>query len=327
MAQIGYYNYYGVKYKNNVESVTDYHRVREIAYNKDKLSSNAQDPNAGYSGASRRLQLGLNDYASSLREQFSNEGDLREYLGQKYFGRGMIYTDRWENPQAYAMFENDLHMAMFGVPHNPINDPRSDYSQENWKEYDTRVQKERHDGISSQFAKLMNNLVDIKDSSLLISFNPYDMSDNIKTNVLLDGEQNAKTRAIEQLLSRDTNAKNAFYYTLNLERNNLDNASIAKFRAFESAKNFANVDLRDFRVENGSFISSSGDDLMQLIKDGISKDEKIKNDYKGAAYEYAKQNIDILIAAGGWDNVKDLDLKIAYNTKDGFYLPNINIQT
>ena len=67
MAELGYYNYYNVKGRLNVDKPLDTYAKRMELRNGDELNANSTDPSKGVEGQIRKLQEHLNDTAAANR--------------------------------------------------------------------------------------------------------------------------------------------------------------------------------------------------------------------------------------------------------------------
>ncbi len=63
----------------------------------------------------------------------------------------------------------------------------------------------------------------------------------------------------------------------------------------------------------------NGKDAWELIKEGISKDNSIAPEFKGAAYDYVQGLMDV-VADKGWDNIPDIRMDVMYSGENGLYV-------
>ena len=160
MAELGYYNYYNVKGRLNVDKPLDTYAKRMELRNGDELNANSTDPSKGVEGQIRKLQEYLNDTAAANRAIYKDKESLKLGLKKKYFGdeyNAVTFKWRWdEHKELFAMYENELSMSMFGKISN-LADPRIVQGGESFEEEENRLNKERQSAISAQFGKLLAN--------------------------------------------------------------------------------------------------------------------------------------------------------------------------
>ena len=324
MAELGYYNYYNVKGRLNVDKPLDTYAKRMELRNGDELNANSTDPSKGVEGQIRKLQEHLNDTAAANRAIYKDKESLKLGLKKKYFGdayKAVTLKWRWdEHKELFAMYENELSMSMFGKISN-LADPRIVQGGESFEEEENRLNKERQSAISAQFGKLLANNGVENNGALLIDFDIYEMK------AVVSGSENSDNNGkIASLLNEHGDGKNArqlFYFVL---KNNgvlsdeSQQESLHKWRAVSNFADFTGLDLRDFSLKNGEFVGKDGTKALDLLKVGVVN-SSTPADFKGVAYEYAKGFIDEMASLGGLEKVPDLKVSIAYDKESGFYAP------
>lgn len=153
---------------------------------------------------------------------------------------------------------------------------------------------------------------------MLIDFDIYSMKANVSGD-----ENNEKIASLLNELNGGKNARQLFYFAL--KNNGIlgdenQAQSLHKWRAVSNFAEFTGVDLRDFALKNGEFVSRDGAKALDLLKIGVAN-SSVSPDFKGVAYEYAKGFIDEMTSLGGLDKVADLKVSIAYDKQNGFYAP------
>ena len=285
-------------------------------YHSDELHCHNENPYSERNLAQRALDEKLAPLATALRSKFRTENEVRQYLSRKYFGTSdFAYTKKWSEPEKYAMFENDLNAVLFGtVGGANFNDPRLNYTQQSWEELELEEKTSSQLAISNQMANLLeNNDIFLNDTdTFLISFDPYSYNVSIK-----GIEDNNLLQKITDLLNSDTNAKELFFYTLQ-NSGNLDKNALAKFRAWHQVKEYTNLDLSSLHLKNGDYYTADNKKLIDVINTAIRDDVSISSEFKGAASEYIKGLIDIVIQ-NGWNDIDDLNLSIGYSRHSGFF--------
>lgn len=313
---IGYYNYYNNPHRYTPETPQDFYQHLVNQYTGDELKAMDMDPFSEEMVAIRKLEERLVGYAASVREQCGSEDEVRQYLNNKYFGADAIgYTKKWEDPETYAMLENDFQMICYGglgLSANR-NDPRLGLSASDWHEYETRQKATAHKSISGQFEKLLkNNNVELSaQDALQIQIDPYSFGTSVH------GSTNGFTNTIiAQLLNGKGNSKNLLYWAMNNSAVNQD--AVAKMRAWHEVNRHTGLDLRDLHAKDGFFLTPDGRNILDLVKEGIRTDSTIQGQFKDAAFEYIHGLVSGL-AAKGWDAVPDVDLTVSYTADNGFY--------
>lgn len=318
MSEIGYYNYYNDPHRYSPETVQDRYQQSVDRWNSDDLKAKSEDnnPYSELNLSRRALDEKLADWASSVRSQCKSQAEVHNYLSRKYFGTDdFAYTKRWDEPEKFAMYQNDYNAICFGtISGGNLNDPRLNYTSDDWDTYEAKQASSRHDSISLNMANLLkNNGLDLSENdSLLISFNPYSSSATVAG--IDDANMLSK---ISSLLNSKSNATNLMYYAMSVT-SGLDNEAVNKFRAYQQVKEFTGLDLSKLTLKDGEFYTSDGQSLNDLLKDGI-ENSSIALEFKGAAYDYAKGLVD-KVAQKGWNSIADLNLSIGYSKQNGFYM-------
>ena len=324
MAELGYYNYYNVKGRLNVDKPLDTYAKRMELRNGDELNANSTDPSKGVEGQIRKLQEHLNDTAAANRAISKDKESLKLGLKKKYFGdeyNAVTFKWRWdEHKELFAMYENELSMSMFGKISN-LADPRIVQGDESFEEEENRLNKERQSAISAQFGKLLANNGVENNGALLIDFDIYEMKAVVSGSE--NSDNNGKIASLLNELGGGKNARQLFYFAL---KNNgvlsdeSQQESLHKWRAVSNFADFTGLDLRDFSLKNGEFVGKDGTKALDLLKVGVAN-SSTPADFKGVAYEYAKGFIDEMASLGGLEKVPDLKVSIAYDKESGFYAP------
>lgn len=321
MAELGYYNYYNVKGRLNVDKPLDTYAKRMEVREGDELNANSSDPSKGVEGQKRKIQEYLNDTAAANRAMYKDKESLELALKKKYFGdeyNSVTFKWRWdEHKELFAMYENELSMSMFGQISN-LADPRIVQGGESSQEMENRLNEERRSGISAQFSRLLEKNNAEPSGALLIDFDIYSMKANVSGD-----ENNEKIASLLNELNGGKNARQLFYFALKnngILSDESQSASLHKWRAVQNFAEFTRLDLRAFVLKNGEFVSKDGAKALDLLKVGVAK-SSISPDFKGVAYEYAKGFIDEMASLGGLEKVADLKVSIAYDKESGFYAP------
>ena len=321
MAELGYYNYYNVKGRLNVDKPLDTYAKRVAEREGDELKANSTDPSKGVEGQVRKLQEYLNDTAAANRAMYKDKESLELALKKKYFGddyNAVTYKWRWdEHKELMAMYENELSMSMFGQISN-LADPRIVQGGESFEEIENRLNKERQSAISAQFGKLLANNSVENTGVMLIDFDIYNMKASVS------GDKNsAKIAGLLNELNGGKNARQLFYFALKnngILADESQSQSLHKWRAVSNFAEFTGLDLRDFSLKNGEFVNASGTKALDLLKIGVAN-SSVSPDFKGAAYDYASSFIKEMASLGGLEKVPDLKVSIAFDNQNGFYAP------
>jgi len=319
MTEIGYYNYYNVQGRRNVDKPDDWYQEMVNHYESDDLRSKSDivNPYSDLNQSTHALEEKLASWAEGMRAKFSNADDVDKYLCKKYFGQERIgYTMQWEEPEKYAMYKNDLNMVLYGTVRAyqfNLNDPRINNPQYvSPEEFDKAEEKAKHDSISNNMAHLLeNNGIDIGESSLLISINPY------SKDVMIEGIDDLNMKSILlQALEKNNNSTNLLHY--GMQNQDVDNDARTKYRAYTSLKEYTGLDLSELVLKDGEYYTADGQSVNELLIDGIDKASSVGLDFKGAAYNYVKDLLD-KVAEKGWNAMPDLDIKVGYSKESGFF--------
>lgn len=318
MSEIGYYNYYNNPHRYSPDTVQDRYQQMVDAYNSDKLKAkdSFSNPYSDLNISRKNLDEKLADWASTVRSQCKTEQEVHEYLSKKYFGTSdFAYTKRWDEPEKYAMFQNDYNAICYGtIGCGNLDDPRLNYSPEDWDNYENQNQIDKHKSISLNMQNLLkNNNINLSDDeTLLISINPYTRE------VDLSGlENNANLTQLKTLLEQNNNSSNLLSYVKN-QMTDLDSNSVAKMQAYRLVMDYTGLDLSKMETrEDGMYYTSNGVELSEYLKEKLKYCNDVPFEFRGAAFEYTMQNVN-KVAQLGWNNIPDLNISIGYNNANGF---------
>ncbi len=319
MTEIGYYNYYNVQGRRNVDKPDDWYQKMVNQYESDDLRTKDEmlNPYSDLNKSTHALDEKLASWAEGMRTKFSNADDVDKYLCKKYFGQERIgYTMKDQEPEKYAMYKNDLNMVLYGTVRAyqfDLKDPRINNPQyTSADEYDKAEEKAKHDSISNNMAHLLeNNGIDIGNNSLLFSINPYSKG------VMIEGMDDLNMKSILlQALEKNNNSTNLLHY--GMQNQNVDSDALTKYRAYSSLKEYTGLDLSELILKDGEYYTADGQSVKDLLIDGIDKATSVGVDFKGAAFNYVKDLLD-KVAEKGWNAMPDLDIKIGYSKENGFF--------
>lgn len=320
MSEIGYYNYYNNSHRYSPETVQDRYQQMVDAYNSDNLKakSSSENPYSELNVSRRALDERLADWASTVRSQCKTENEVHQYLSRKYFGTDNFgYTKRWEEPEKYAMYKNDYNAICYGtIGCGNLNDPRLNYTQDDWKDYEAQDKIDKHKSISLNMQNLLkNNDITLDDNDiLLISVDPYSRE------VDLSGIENDKNLIqLKKLLEQNNNSSHIFSYAKN-QMTNVDKNSVAKMQAYRLVKEYTGLNLSKMEVkDDGKYYTKEGIEFSEYLKEKLKDNVDVPLEFRGAAFEYTMDNVH-KVAQIGWNNIKDLKITVGYNNKNGFIL-------
>lgn len=319
MVQMGYYNYYNNEHRATVSQPHDRYKEMVETYkaNSDSLHHNNEDPFSEKNIAVRNFEEKLAVIAEENRSKCATVHDVYALLGKKYFGKdATTYMDRLNaDEQTRAMYDNELNATLYGTYHNSnLSDPRIKWKQEDWETEELKDKTSNQRIISSQMNNLLaKNCIELdKDTTLLISFNPYEYSATIQ------GVKDKETSdLITKLINSGRNAKELFYYTFQ-NSGSLNEEAVTKYRAYQNIKDLTEEDLSKLTLQNGNFYTEDGKDILKLVESGIEKDTLIPKDFKNAAFEYSKDLLN-KVAQKGFNSMQDLNLTIGFSKEYGFF--------
>ena len=294
MSEIGYYNYYNNTSRYTPDAIIDRYQQMVDRYNSDELHSNNENPYSDENLALRKLDEQLAPMAENVRSKCKTIDEVRHYLGLKYFGQEeFAFTKKWKEPEKYAMYENDLNAICYGtVGGANRQDPRLNFTNKDWDTYEAEQKASKQKIISNQMNNLLeNNGITVNDLSMLSK--------------------------ITELLNSGSNSRELMYYTMQTS-GNIDADALTKFRAYQNIKQYTGYDLSKLDLKNGEFYTPEGQKITDILKDKLDKNNSIAVEFKGAAYQYTKDLLD-KIAEHGWNGTPDLELKIGFSIKDGFF--------
>lgn len=320
MGQIGYYNYYNNPHRYTPTEVQDRYQQMVDRYNGEDLYTNNENPYSDRNMARRKLDEALAGTASAIRARCSTQQEVHQYLSMKYFGTSdFAYTKKWEDPERYAMYENEYNAVCYGtIGGGNFNDPRLSGSNKKITTYEQEEAGRKAFNqaiISRQFATLLaNHGISIGDKdAFFISLDAYTYKVTVQGDL-----QEGLLKKLQELLESKNNSKHLFLWGLN---NGADNSSeeITKWRAYHNVKEYTGLDISTLNIVDGMFYTEDGQDVFELVKEGIRNDSSIGAEFKANAFSYVKSLMDT-VAQKGWDNIPDIRMSLVYSVKSGFYV-------
>lgn len=215
------------------------------------------------------------------------------------------------------MYKNDYNAICYGtIGCGNLNDPRLNYTQEDWNDYEAQDKIDKHKSISLNMQNLLkNNDITLDDNDiLLISVDPYSRE------VDLSGIENDKNLVqLKKLLEQNNNSSHIFSYAKN-QMTNVDKNSVAKMQAYRLVKEYTGLDLSKLGVkDDGKYYTKEGIEFSEYLKEKLKDNVDVPLEFRGAAFEYTMDNVH-KVAQIGWNNIKDLKITVGYNNKNGFIL-------
>ncbi len=132
-------------------------------------------------------------------------------------------------------------------------------------------------------------------------------------------DENIKNR-MEKVLNVAKNGKHLYFHISNTaSRHGVNSAQLSKegkmkYRAYHNVLDYTGLKLNELEAKGNTFYTKDNKDLKELMSQAIDNDPmiplKVKEEYKQIQFDYISQ-----IALRGWENIKDMPLKILYGEK------------
>lgn len=314
---IGYFSYnneeqpFFLAYPNN-----SYKKLQDGELQEKNTQNNNIEPYSDENkSAIRRLNKHLASTAQKIRSQLFNEKDIKRFLINQYFNQDTLPKNaKNADPKRFAMYENDLSAICYDSIANPnLNDPRLSFDEDDWEEYEEEIKRKKKAQITEKMASLIKDIKLDENDTVLLSFDPYTYLADIKS------ELDSNTiRELKSAINSEGNSKELFFFAYQ-NSPTLNSASINKMRAYHSIFNFSGFKLSDLVQKNGSFYTTSGENIIDVIKRNIEENNLIPKDFQEDVLDNLKDSLEN-IAKKGYKNTPDLNLNMVYSKKDGFIL-------
>ena len=317
MAEIGYYNYYNNENEYSSDSAINKYQKNVVNFKNKKANQILNEINDSEDSdyQLRNIKENLSLWAGFVRSQYNTANEVKKFLAQKYFGADDVKnSEKFNNPEKYAMYENDLNAVLDGSFEN-INplDPRIDYTIEQWDNYNSEQNELKASPISFSLDNLLTeNEIDLDDDeNILISFNPYTFKAEIK------GCDIVLANKISNLINTNDNSKNLMYHVVK-SSSNLDEESVAKFKAYHQLREYTGYSLQDCILDGSEYYTKDGKNLDELLKKGI-ENSSIGPDFRESTFNNVKKLLDTISKHNSPNEIEDLNLTVGYSKTNGFY--------
>jgi hypothetical protein len=84
-----------------------------------------------------------------------------------------------------------------------------------------------------------------------------------------------------------------------------------KFRAYQQTYEYTKLKLNELEEKNGTYYTSDGTDIKELVKKSVDESDTVPKDYKAQMKQLTCELISN-ISQKGWNNVSDMKLSILY---------------
>ena len=160
---------------------------------------------------------------------------------------------------------------------------------------------------------LNENGIDLNDNdSFVISFNPYDYSAYVKSE--MDSQMVEK---IEEALNANNNSRNLFYEAL-FNSTNINDDAYTKMLAYRNIMEHTGYDLSSLNLQDGNFYTEDNRDIIDVLKERLEANSFLSS----YSYDVTGQTQDLLsrVSEYGWNNMPDLDVGIIYSKQAGTFI-------
>ena len=151
-----------------------------------------------------------------------------------------------------------------------------------------------------------------EDDSFTVSFNPYDYSAYVRSDM-----DSRMIENIESALNTNNNSRNLFYEAL-FNSTNINDDAYTKMLAYRNVMEHTGYDLSTLRLQDGNFYTQENRNIVDVLKERLEKNSFLSS----YSYDIAGQTQNLLsrVSQFGWNNMPDLDVGIIYSKKAGTFI-------
>ena len=298
-----YYNYYNVKGRYSPETPQTPSWKKLYTETDDKIQSNNHNPESELCQAFLKLEETYYAVSVSNREKYKTEDALKQALAEKYL-TGSAYS-QYSRTERQAMYQNELNMSLFGCSSFNLNDPHLNGPV--MGETDEERAEYNRQRVNTQINSILANAQIDTGSLGKITFfiEPYNHTLSVA------GVENPDTAAaIESLLNEGRNATELFYHIFKSNYFGLAEDIKTKYRLIQDFKNITGLDLRLFHQTENGLENDSGQNALDLYREGLKTTGSVPAAYKGVAYDLFAEKITLL--GENFANIPEMPLSIDF---------------
>ena len=270
-----------------------------------------------YTRENTALREALTEKYTKLVEEAKTHSNPENYIYQKYYDQSYEYyeNDLSETERRIAynyeknMYESGklmgLHMQDSLFRGIEVNGDVTD---------NTKIAFQRQ-VVNNQISNILTNAgVDKTSISDTCSFSVDPYSYQITVNGVDDGTK----VAMEQALNVVDNGKNLYRHIYNCSTQDgcnstqVNKESKLKYEAYQQVYEYSGLKLDELTEKNGTYYTSDGVDVLDIVNKNISESEEVPGAYKGQLKSWI-QSLVSEISSKGWNNVSDMNLSILYS--------------
>jgi hypothetical protein len=258
----------------------------------------------------------LTEKYTKLVSEAKTHGAPENYIYQKYYDKGFEYYEtNLNDTERQIAYNYEMQMYKNGKI-NGINyqdslfrgiEVNGDVVDNNYIQFERQV-------INSQISNILQqseiNTSEIPESCEF-TVNPYTYQ------ISIDGVGQDLKTSMENALNVGENGKKLFYHIYNCaiqdgcNSTQVSSESYMKFRAYQQTYEYTKLKLNELEGKNGTYYTSDGTDIKELVKKSVDESDTVPKDYKAQMKQLTCELISN-ISQKGWNNVSDMKLSILY---------------
>lgn len=230
-----------------------------------------------YTRENTALREALTEKYTKLVEEAKTHSNPENYIYQKYYD------------QSYEYYENDLSETERRIAYN----------------YEKNVYES---------GKLMG--LHMQDSL----FRGIEVNGDVTDNTKIVFQRQVVNNQISNILTNAgvDNGKNLYRHIYNCSTQDgcnstqVNKESKLKYEAYQQVYEYSGLKLDELTEKNGTYYTSDGVDVLDIVNKNISESEEVPGAYKGQLKSWI-QSLVSEISSKGWNNVSDMNLSILYS--------------
>lgn len=270
-----------------------------------------------YTSEIQALRAALNEKYSKLVEEAKTHSDPKSYIEQKYFNSSSEYYETdLSDTERNTGYQNEISMYENGkVIGVNMQDSLFRGLEVNGNVTDNTKIAFQRQLVNNQISNVLTNAGIDKTSisdSCSFSVDPYSYQ------ITVNGVDNDIKVAMEQALNVGDNGKNLYKHIYNCSiqdgcnSTQINKESKLKYEAYQQVYEYSGLKLDELTEKNGTYYTSDGVDVLDIVNKNISESEEVPGAYKGQLKSWI-QSLVSEISSKGWNNVSDMNLSILYS--------------
>jgi hypothetical protein len=269
-----------------------------------------------YTSTGSAFRAALTEKYTKLVSEAKTHSNPENYIYQKYYDKGFEYYEtNLNDTERQIAYNYEMQMYRNGKI-NGVNYQDSLFRgiEVNGDVVDNnKIQFERQ-VVNSQISNILQqsgiNTSEIPESCEF-TVDPYTYE------ISVDGVGQDLKTSMESALNVGENGKNLFYHIYKCSTQDgcnstqVSSESYMKYQAYQQTYEYTELKLNELEEKDGTYYTSDGTDIKELIKNSVDESDTVPKDYKAQMKQWICGLISD-ISQKGWNNVPDMKLSILY---------------